>query len=339
MTTIKELHIAIDMAINHISSNRKGSLPVELVDMVINSAVRQSINSKLSPYLNPTHEGFEDVIRNYMSFEKLKTIVNKVVEYGTSDCYINLPLNCLYPVTGTCLAKFDKSLSTTPLKDSNLTKVYSLQFANSVATTDSKYKDLKLTLNGKDYTIPDTIPIIKDAIGKFTLINYLIDTLRMDGYDVTFDNGSKYSDSSFIFVSDTQLTGTLSYDSVSVNLVDKTPVVKVLDSVPTLRVPLSIIKGSNLTKQSLNLYYTKYPNRELRGEIISNRIRFIPNLAVPIASVELEYLRFPRLANYYTGVMPEIDITDEIVAIAANKLLAMSGDPTYKLQENELIKI
>lgn len=339
--TPKELHIAIDMRLQHIASNRKKSLDPHLYDIVSNDAVMTHINSKCSPYLNPLGDGFEDTIRTYVTLECLKKTVIIDALYEGDTIYYPLPSDYLYPVAGNVKACFDKRVTTIQTVESTNTFVQLLDFPNSIATASvEKYANLTLTLGTLIITIPTTMPKVYDVQGKFLLINYLLDALNTNDVNIYWETYlDKYYPNKFIIVSNVERVGTLTYDGVTNSL---TTIVKSFyksNQTSNITIPIAITKSEMLSKSSLNMYYNRYTNRNCKLELTQGRLKSKIDLKVQPSQLELLYIKKPRLINYFTDTMCELSMSDEIISIALNKLLAMDNDPSYKAQSVESIKI
>ena len=86
-STAKEVHVYIDAAIQQMSSNSKGSIAPEHIDMVLNNAVPEYISSRFPN--NANTKDIEGTLKRYTDFSILKDsfagsgILNDSTDYKT----------------------------------------------------------------------------------------------------------------------------------------------------------------------------------------------------------------------------------------------------------------
>ena len=340
----KEAHIKFDMAIQHMASDRKGSLEPEYIDMLLTDATNELIVRKINPYVSSRREGFEDSLKRYTDLQALKRTVKLEVVLGDNDEYVAIlpPSFLILSPSFEADLDVDYKRAELPLSETSGYKYYTLSFPDSgKADRTAQFVTLTLTLNSKVFTLPSNYPALTRNASKFMIINYIVDELRNNGIEVGWEvYGTVFKKNTFVFYSNTVITGSLSFDAISNNVVDLgTTLTRPVSTVNKQRVPVSIFSDKSESKASMNKLYKTYCARNPIATIQNNTICFDKRLEYTPKYVYVTFLKKPRLYNFRTNAVSEIELTDEILSIAVTKSLAITGDNTYNAQLNQAIKV
>lgn len=342
--TNKEAHIKYDMAIQHMASNRKGSLEPEYIDLILDSATIQLIYKKINPYVSSRREGFEESLKRYTDLQVLKRTVKLEVVKGSNEDYVAiLPPSSLLlipSVEADLDVNYKRVLE--PTSENAEYKLYAIEFPDSdKAIGVNQFTSFVITIDDVEIRLPSNYPTFTRNDSKFMIINYVIDAVRDLGIEIGWEKyGDLFKKNHFIFYSKTAMVITLSFDTISkVSFVAKGDYVKPVSVVNKVRVPVSIFSDKSESKGTLNKYYNTYCARSPIATIENNLLCFSKRLEYIPKYVYVTYLKKPRLYNYRINAVSEIELNDEILAMAVTQTLSITNDPTYNAQLNQSIKI
>ena len=342
--TNKEAHIRFDMAIQHMASNRKGSLEPEYVDLVLDSATIALIYKKINPYVSSRREGFEESLKRYTDLQVLKRTVKLEVVDGNNDEYIAVlpPSNMLLVPSVEADLDVNYKRLVAPTSEDSSYKFYLLEFPDSGKTDrTTQFTAFSIIVNDVTLTMPTNYPAFTRNDAKFMIHNYIVNELRDRGIEVGWETyGDVFKRNHFVFYSNTPIIASLSFDAITRTVValDKFPM-KPVCAVNKTKIPVSVFSDKSESKASLNKYYKTYCARSPIATISNNILCFDKRLEYIPKYVYVTYLKRPRLYNFRTGAVAELELSDEILALAVTESLSITNDSTYNAQLNQAIKI
>ena len=327
-TSIASLHIALDNRLLLLNSNRKLSIHPEQYDMAINDAILTVIKQRFSP-LNIKQQGFEDSVKRVTDLSSLKKI--KTIPIVNSNQQFTIPSNCYLPISCNGGIVFDK----TGIKftESNITKYI------SILTLDSSSIQTSIKLKFQNETFKDVdVSKINKSIKTFNYtLNYLKEILEEEyNLDCYIENyNGIYKQFSLIIVT-YDLTKTFHSANTTCTIENKTIVEKNLTFTGTSKIKnVDLISSENYNKIA-NDYYS-YKNLHLNPvyKIASNIGYLNTNGNFKFKTLDLEYIKYPRLVNSNLNRMTDVTITDEILDIATTNLSGILENQTYQINLNK----
>jgi hypothetical protein len=341
--TAQEAHIALDLGLQHIDSNRKQSISPDHKDMALNAAVLQFIENRTSFKSNRKGEGFEDSVKRYDDVRELKTSYKSNVWIEDDKPFILLPVNYYKFVSAGGSVKFSKF--NLPTANMDVTKNIQIITFPDDYNQGVTYENFKLVQGSvslfdiKDYT---TMPKLYTYSSKFILINLIMDVVnRKPNVEIYWEKwNNEYHPNSFIVSTNSNNLITLSYGSVSVNSKLETRKFTTYSNVYASLKPIDLISSSD--KYTVQSNYHLYTNRHLNplGYMEDGRFYVLEGNNFVIGDVTIDYIRKPRLINHRTGQSCELTVTREIVDIAIQRLKAFIKDEGYQafVMENQIIE-
>lgn len=338
--TVREMHIALDMGLQQIDSNRKQSISPEHKDMALNYAVLQFVETRSNPKTNFKREGYEDTQKRYDDLRELKRSISLPSYNIKRGSFSILPVDYYKRVSVGANVIYSKlDLPKPSEKD---TYYYSiLEFPDNTLGKE-RYLNFKIEQGGDTiFSINDfpNISKLHSADAKFMIINLVLEHIK--DVDVYWENWNNvYKANCFILVNkETSATYTLSYGVrmppySSVSLDHSTTYNKYPDNDGTLR-PVDLFSSEDEFNTLSNPYYQK--NKQLNPSSYIENSRIIvhdgSNFIVP--SIILTYLKKPRLINLKADQSCEISVNREIIDLAIQRLKAYIKDEGYQHVVNE----
>lgn len=340
-TTVKEVHIGIELGLQQLNSNRKQALLPEYYDYTINTVLLDYVNEKIDAKANKNLEGFEDSQKRVDELRELKRkrTLNFIVDTAKRS-YIILPSNYyrLIPGSNVNLHYNKRLLNTT---ESNIINyVTTMNFASNNFSAFTNFNTVVCTINGNAFSFTKSLTNINS---RFEVVNAILSYFRnFTGFDIYWEyyNDSYYKDK-FIVVSTTNVSFTLTATSftptkVTTNVARqiRTSSGNKIDS-PIDLVPSDIIQYA-INTETMSQNRHKQPLCELSNDKLYcyNNTQFRP------LSIELTYLKRPNLINYYTNSMPDISITSEIINRCVDKFkIYIKDEQAYNMFLNEINKV
>ena len=339
---VQEMHIALDMALQQINSNRQQSISIDHKDMALNYAVLQFVETRTNPKTNIKQEGTEDTTKRYDDIKDLKRVsINKAYING------NKAISYL-PVDYYKYLEFGTNLKYTKFNNYNTESIdfhyYVLPFPDS---KEDRINYTKFTIKGdrdpifttSDYT---GLPNLYNKDAKFMIINLVLEELnKIEGIDVYWEYfGNVYKKQSFIIVnigeSVIHQSYTISYDResfTSKHINDKYNTYESIKDV--IEKPVEINSSEFTINGNNNSYHNKNRHLKPKGDILNNKLEIeIPNNTY-ITTVKCIYLKKPRLISYRHNQMCEIQVNREIIDLAVTKLQAYMKDNGYQFNKAE----
>lgn len=351
---VKEVHLAVDMVLQHISSNRKQSIAPEYIDMALNMTILNYVETLINDSRNVSVGGYEG---NQIVYDELLPLKRRAVLQAYVEDVNNKRQYCLLPpdykhhvsAEATCLYRRE---TPTILKISNARNIYFIKLNDSTLVNGTYYSDLKLHVNIGAlervlYTFADRGIKINHVDGKFILINDILETFKinvssfpdslMELYWERY--GEIYKPNHFIIISGIDYdTGGVGY---GINVFSKVDVLHdvfdtdVVDPQNFYTTNTEIFKSIHTKNALRNHYYAK--NRHLKPliEFEGRKMIIHRDNTFFVNTVNFEYIKQPTLININTNTMCELKIIDKIVSLTAQRLKAYIKDEGYNLLLNE----
>lgn len=342
--TVAEMHIALDMGLQHINSNRKQSISPDHKDMALNYAVLQFIETRISPKSNRKLEGLEETTKRYDDLKDLqKPFKSKVYKDG-SEYFIIFPSDYYRFISAGAYVKFSKFDHPTA-HISNPIAYQTLAFKDDTSTTQTYVNFTLKRGNNVIFDIKDYkgLPDLYNADSKFMIINLILEEVnKIKDIEIYWETwGDVYLKDNFIIIS--KDTFYLNYgDSIS-------ELVKSINNVLSLTsfsdkgdklVDIDLISNRDKFSYRSNYYLNK--NRHINPLATISRNRLIVEIGdnFIISDCILEYYKKPRLISHRHNQSCEIQINREIIDLAVQKLKAYIKDEGYQhvVNENQIIE-
>ncbi len=341
--TVREMHIALDMGLQQIDSNRKQSISPEHKDMALNYAVLQFVETRSNPKTNIKREGYEDTQKRYDDLRELKRskelttydIDNKVFSILPVDYYkrISVGANVIYsknelPSASNIDNYYYSILPFPDYKGKHTSDIYR-DFTISVIADSNK----ETLFNINDFP---NISKLYSSDAKFMIINLVLEHIRdIEVYWETWNN--VYKANSFIFVrKDQSAHYRLSYKDIDgvISNNHSTSYNKYPDKKGILR-PVDLFSSEDEFNTLTNPYYQKNKHLHPGSYIENSRIMVYNGDNFIIPGIVLTYLKKPRLINLKANQSCELSINREIIDLAIQKLKAYIKDEGYQHIVNE----
>lgn len=345
--TAQELHIAIDVGLQNIDSNRRLDIRPEEKDLVLNTCLLQFIETRSSSKTNIKREGFEDSVKRYDDIKELKRMVTNlpVYKYDDETVYCILPEDYLKHVRSrssviySCLGIDYTSYTNEELY------VVQVPFLDDVVV-GYKYVNFVLKVGGVTVVSGSTnFNNLINTKSKFMLINYVLDTCNngSNNFTVYWERYFEtYVKDNFLIVvngitTTAQLTYT-GYDSGVINPTGQT-VQRAVISTTGVTKKNELVSSEIIDDAKDNYYYTKNRHNKPFTTLYRNTLQIHHNDLFKIKTIDLEYIRRPKLININLNTGCEISKGEEIVALAVQKLMATVGSEQYKYVAQENLTI
>ena len=342
--TVKEMHIALDMGLQHIDSNRKQAISPEHKDMALNYAVLQFVETRSNPKTNIKREGYEDTQKRYDDLRELKRSVNINSTYNNGKVSAVLPHDYYKLVSigaNVVYSKYD-------LPDPSIgpeTTAFILKFPDDSAT-GTVYNNFKITDSDGYTTITifdianyPKVSTFHSSDAKFMIVNLVLEHINSgnDRFKVYWENWNDlYVPESFIFIGKKNLTTyTLSYSLTTTTSEQKAYTYKYYPSSEGTLTPVDLFSSEDEFNIMGNHYYQKNKHLNPAAYIERNKVVVYNGNNFVIPSISLVYLKKPRLINFKAGQSCEITVNREIIDLAIQKLKAYIKDEGYQHIVNE----
>lgn len=349
MSTVKELHIALDVQCQKLNSNAYGNLLPEQKDWLLNESVIRFIKQRINPRSNSKKQGFASTIKRYDDLEALITpYTMSLYKYDDDNLFGIMPYNYLHHLSSKTKVAYDcNNLTNTTLVSIN--ERYCI--AELKDATSGLYGNYKIELNnGSGYTtildgnnatyLASGIPTIE---AKFIIINWTLEQLNLLGAGAYFVKWERYDNiyakNSFIFVTTntnssslkitTDTTDIFSFVNRSLNKYNYT-ITNTSNSVNRIidTKQFDELIGHSFGSSKPHSPICKFESNRL---IINHNKKFISN------SLEMNYIRFPRKIDINLNQGSELDPStdDEIIAMTVQKIKAILDSKNYNQIINE----
>lgn len=348
-STVKEMHLAIDLGLQQINSNRKQSILPEWKDMALNYAVLQFIETRTNPKTNIKREGLEDTQKRYDDLRDLKRSFVSPIYLHNNSLFSILPPDYLKYISFGVKVKYDKfnKINTIGSKDIH---ARILKFPDD--TNNPAYNKFRIVRKDSDnnnttlFHIDDyaNISNLYGRESKFVIINLVLQELNLlDGYEVYWERWSTY------YYKDSFIIITTKNNNHYINYGDKKDDSWVSsDTYKLFRYNIFKQEGkyspanpvSSIHEFSNNFYNNR--NKHLNPDLFLSDGNIYLKEGDNYVATELSmiYYKKPRLINIHTNTNCEIQVNREIVDLAIQRLKAYIKDEGYQhiVNENQIIE-
>lgn len=355
--TVAELHIDFQQKLQRVSAFTFGDYLPHEIDWILNEHQYKYLRRMETRSSNRRKEGFEDTQVRTDIYEAIKTIkLLPAYHLAENLQYVILPSNYFELIRETSSVQYN---CTSLVKTLVNTNIQYLIYKYPTFTNTAHYANFTIS-----YTINGVPTIVYNAANYATLytfssldekmyaIDHILDTLnnRTD-VEVYWERyGDKYQSDSFIFVTTNSNITTVTFTINSMPVADDFTT-ETRQSVASTSVKKVIYGDNRLVKSEFVNRYNKNPFNKSIGESPLETLRkgqliLLTDNTFYIDSVEVEYLRRPKMINHLTGQSLELgstlgvkrDIARQIVDMAVQTTAAriMAGNYQTISQENLL---
>jgi len=347
--TVKELHIALDEALDYLASNRNRILKPHEKDFLLNETMFRVIDDIID---GKKVEGYDDTQLSYDALQPLKTRLNLRPNYDYARNRIGVVLPANYKHLDSVEYETWVDCNNRSL-DSDTIPMFVLNFGDG--GTAPYYQDLKIrqVFYGNNIVLYDAAARGYTAFNrkesKFMLIADILSVLREQGFDAHWEqSGDEYYPNSIIiqYHQPYQISTSFVIEYTGVNNASQRIDIPyyilnaTVENIVKVKAEHRLISTSELRK-ALNSKYNTTHYESVLTTIEENKLYGYYNNEFIIQNLELVYIRKPRLINYITDTMPEIvGILDLIVQETAQNIKAKLKDENYQfiVNENNLTK-
>lgn len=357
-STVEELHIALDQSIQYINSNREQGLVPEEKDMLLNAAVREFISTRSNPKTNYRKEGYEETQKRLDDLRGLKrTTPNSLTAYvkDSSTVYSIIPSDYLHHVSSSSEVYHDCKTLVTSSNTANYGYI-AIDFPKDSTANTYKYGSLviKVTYVGTPnvletiYTLNTALATLSNPDSKFEIINHILEEINTTStyYKIYWENyDNLYLKNKFIIVgigARTLVSGYLQYTGYNaipvVTNVTNVSRTNLTTSAGTSFSPNDIVSSTVNDVMFNNYYYNKNRQNRPISWIEGNRLYVHTNTDFKVLSIDMTYIKKPRLISYKLNQTCELECGEEIISIATRMYKAKINSENQESIINESIK-
>jgi hypothetical protein len=345
--TVQELHNAIDLGLQHISSNRKQSISKFHKDMALNYAVLQYVDTRTSPRSNTKGKGFEENQKRYDDLRELKRVVTLPTYIptdfsGENRVYSILPSDYLRATITTSKVSYNKFglvVSHAP----SATSIAYLNFPDDMSS-GAKYQNFRIdqTIGNNTTTIFGISPMhrfpdVFSVDAKFMIINLVLNHFsRNDEIKVYWERyDSIYRPDTFIIVSNIGGIFSLLYAGSQTNSVSDVITRSMVTNTINKRAANDLVSSQYRSSMLDNHHYRRNRHSNPITTIENKRLYVDCDDTFVVPSVNLEYLKRPTVIDHVTNSMCELSMNREVIDLAVQRLKAYIKDEGYQHIVNE----
>lgn len=360
---IKEMHIAIDIGLQSINSNKRRLIQPEEKDRILNDCQLEYVKRIIDNSLNAEKSGFEEDQKRYSDISSLKRsaslnlyrdTVDKVFTVLPEDYYIYINSNTNHYYNCNIV-----NVSTTAIN------IYGghVLFTTDNTTNSNKYNNFNIVIydcNGNESFIfrlsnhYNKQFLNKDS--KFEIINITLDIINNnDTYPINIyweKYNNLYIPNNFIIIiKDGEYIipkGCIKYNTIvctysniedDINNFDTINPIMIYDKYSYINnesSPIRLVKSEEVKKLN-STHFGKTIHTSPLCTISNNKLYIYHNNTFYPNSLDLEYIKKPRPMNINTGINCELNevCQTEIVSLAIQKLQARVIAENYQLSVNE----
>ena len=333
-STVKEMHIAIDVGLQHINSNRKQSIGIEHKDLALNYAVLQFIETRSNSKTNVKQEGLEDTQKRLDDLRELKRSYNSQTLMGDNRVFSILPVDYYKLLSGGAGIKFSKFDLPKPIgKKTIQVSVFDI--------SDITYDRFNISINDVSVFNIKNYAGLNKLIGedaKFMLINTILEEVnKVKGIDVHWENwNNEYHKNSLIFVREGRIRNIqIRYANGVIEVNESSRVYNIYDFTSHDYKAIDIVSSQHRFGVDNNYYHVKNKHRNPTGYLVGNRLYIEEGDNFIVANTIIEYIKKPRLINLKNNQTCELTINREIIDLAVQRLKAYIKDEGYQHIVNE----
>jgi len=345
--TVKELHIALDLQLQYLNSDKVSNIEPEEKDWIINESIYEFVETSIT---DKVKEGFEETLLRYEDIKELKASKALTVYSENEDLqYVVLPQNYLVKPKGIVKLSIKCPNNPTELSDKEV-GIYVIPFTSIIYS--GKYYtafDIKFhnTGNSNELTIEHyNQEGYNDPSSKFIIIADMINQInKLNGFELYWERyGDRYEANSFIIVDlhndDTYNIVTLDYNGfnyVRSKIITTLPIMSLVNESSQVLsgIPCRTMSSKYIHEILRDEFATTNPASPLI-EVIGNKAFIHTDSRFIIDELTLDYIKKPVLVNYKANVMTDVKRHSvEIISIAVRKIKAFIDDSNYKSIINE----
>lgn len=336
-SSCKEIHIAVEQAIQQINANRQESIRPQYIDIALNSAIKRLIKDKIKAY--------EETGKFYDDLESLKrTVVNHALINSENRFETYLPSDYLYGVSFSAGVIFDKFHR---YRNKVESLIYTTELnLSSLFDALPNALSFSLGINGIDYTF--TYPItIYQREGAFSFINYLVTSLRGIGFNVYFEPYGKLRPNLLVFVS---------YEPLQIQVEPTIPLLQnsvskqryngkyevISEDIIEEHIKESKWSGldlvSDVARRDMLQTYHNAKNRHIHPicTIENGKLLVDSNDDFVLKDISVTYIADPVPFDVFVDTYPKVSFINEIIDVAVQILLGNLKDNAYQIAVNEV---
>ena len=331
--TVKEVHIAVENGLQHITSNRKQSIKPEFIDMALNMSLLKYIDESLIPEKNKMQRGFEHNQVNYDEFEPLRDSISLPVYHEQGVYFSLLPHNYKNHINSSANILYNRDLESVPLsvEENNIT-AYAVSFPSPLPNGDL-YANLQISITKDNITeiYNPNVPVYTSD-GLFMLINDIIQYYNKKGIKVYWQYYNKtFYANKLIFCINEEV-------EVRINTILAEPLVLTFNKVINSHNRTSscfIAKTRTKSYSEQNFYYASNSHKHIKLFTLMGRIIIENSFNFRPITLNMDYIKIPRMINYKTDTLSEVKINDKIINLTIQHLKALIKDEGYQFMLNE----
>ena len=334
--SVKEVHIAVENGLQHITSNRKQSIKPEFIDMALNMSVLKFIETTVVPEKNVIGRGLD---HNQVTYDELVPLIKStslpVYLDELGEYYSILPFDYKNHVASEAYIQYSRDLEEAETEN-DIKYVYSVEFPDDNSEDSNKYRSFELYIGD---IIIGNIHSVHSKEAKFIIVNHVINRVKNQHKDIEVywqRYGNVYKANNFIIVSNiSKVPVRVSYTGISrdgiLNIITLDKVVNNSNK----RSTASITKNVDKYFVKDNYYHTSNAHNHLNLTIEGDKIIIPSDINYRPISLKLDYITTPKLFDYKTNVMPELTVTEKIIDLTIQRLKAIIKDEGYSHIVNE----
>lgn len=341
--TVNELHIALNLSLQYIKSNRKSVIKPYEIDWLLNETMFRTIDDIID---GKQIEGYDDTQLSYDALQPIKTRrkLDFDVDAANNKLVCVIPDNYLHHDSVEVHTVADCGVNRSLINNEGRYLVLPL----IEDTVSPYYADLKIVIDSPLSTLYDAVTRgltnINNEDSKFVYIADVITVLREANYSVYWEYyGGIYHPNSFIIFanfSTAPFNLTMTYHTVISHSTTNTIPLKYYETGAGTSVIHSSVDtrliSTNIVRNLLNHKYGTTNPKSPIMTIEDNKIMLYYNDDFYISEVYLTYIRKPKLINYIINQMPEVkNISNLIVQLTVQNIKAKIKDDNYNLITNE----
>ena len=354
MNTPTELHIALDLSLQSLNSNRKSNFKPQEKDWLLNETQLRIIDSIIDARKK---EGYEDSVLNYDALKPLKKSVTlPVLNIDATSGYIELPTDYRHLDNAVCNLSVDCGAER-ETKAANVHKRAIVNMGNGA--TSPFYEDMGIYLSKVGSGTHSLFKASNFGHGsiygngfnnsetKYILINLILEEINKNNNNINVyweRYNQEYHFNSFIFIFTDNAFQDDDYININLYYMDYTTTSTIYDGTLFGEVPLT----TNVYTKPLHLVSTEEVNEMLEHSFYTtsventlctmnnNKLKVYYNSDFYISTVTLTYIKRPMMIDSIVGRMTELsNISDRIVQMTVQNIKAKIDDTGYATVINE----
>lgn len=337
MSTVKEMHIGIDVGLQKLNTEVLDSILPETKDWVLTQEMLQFINTRMTPKTNVKQEGFQETTKRYDDLEELITEITLPVYKKGSDARFQfsiLPFDYFHHIEDESNLSWDCRDISAQLTEGIVNKYISIMPFNDGSS--NLYADFQVDLNtgsGIDVLLdianfPSLASGLNSDAERFVIIDLVLQEInQIDGIEVRYENyNGRYYKDTFIFITDNPnyinvVMKTDTNDLVTFNPIEFVAYTHNLSK--TKEEPNRLTKAEDLKRLMKYSFGSTKADSPLSA-ISRGFLEVARNESFILNSIRLKYIRRPRKISLSLNQSCELhrNVHDELVDKTVERLSA-----------------